>query len=225
MRLVFVRHGEPDYAHDCLTPLGILQAQAAAERLREEEIVRIFTSPQGRARQTAEAASEVLGIEPEVLEFMHEISWGSADGEEIFADGHPWHVADELVRTGWDLTEKNWREHPFYRNNRAAEAVRLVEEGTDRWLASLGYVREGAYYRCVRDDDAQTTVALFSHGGSSSAAMGHILNLTFPYTCAAFHLPFTGITVIRLDRHPGSLSAPCLELAGDGRHIRNVRLP
>ena len=36
MRIVFVRHGEPDYEHDCLTPLGRLQARAAAERLREE---------------------------------------------------------------------------------------------------------------------------------------------------------------------------------------------
>ena len=31
MRIVFVRHGEPDYEHDCLTETGRLQAQAAAE--------------------------------------------------------------------------------------------------------------------------------------------------------------------------------------------------
>ena len=26
MRIIFVRHGEPDYAHDCLTDMGKLQA-------------------------------------------------------------------------------------------------------------------------------------------------------------------------------------------------------
>ena len=33
MRIVFVRHGEPDYGNDCLTPAGRIQALAAAERL------------------------------------------------------------------------------------------------------------------------------------------------------------------------------------------------
>ncbi|MBR5680592.1 MAG: histidine phosphatase family protein [Clostridia bacterium] len=225
MRIVFVRHGEPDYAHDCLTPLGELQAKAAAERLREEGIGAIYTSPQGRARQTADAAAEVLGLIPQTLDFMHELHWGSADGEETYADGHPWHIADELVNTGQDLTDPDWPAHLYYRHNRVVESVRIVEEGIDGWLASLGYVREGLYYRNTRPDEEQFTVALFSHGGSSSAAMGHLMNISFPYMCAVFHLPFTGITTLRFDRHPGSLTAPVLELAGDGRHIRGVALP
>ena len=31
MRIIFVRHGHPNYELDCLTPLGKLQAQAVAE--------------------------------------------------------------------------------------------------------------------------------------------------------------------------------------------------
>ncbi|MBQ3708219.1 MAG: histidine phosphatase family protein [Clostridia bacterium] len=225
MRIVFVRHGEPDYEHDCLTPLGVLQADAAAKRLCEEGIGAIYTSPQGRARQTADAAAKVLGLTPVVLDFMHELHWSSADGREIFLGGHPWKIADEMVRAGDDLLDANWRAHPYYAGSRVIESVRIVEEGIDGWLASLGYVREGRYYRNTRPDDEQFTVALFSHGGSSSAAMGHLLNLAFPYMCSVFHLPFTGITTLRFDRHPGSLSAPVLELAGDGRHIRGVTLP
>ena len=38
MRFIFVRHGEPDYAHDCLTDTGRVQAAAAAERLAGEGI-------------------------------------------------------------------------------------------------------------------------------------------------------------------------------------------
>ena len=30
MRIIFIRHGEPDYAHDCLTERGRAQAEAAA---------------------------------------------------------------------------------------------------------------------------------------------------------------------------------------------------
>ena len=41
MRIVFVRHGEPDYEHDCLTPAGREQALAVAERLKEDGIEEI----------------------------------------------------------------------------------------------------------------------------------------------------------------------------------------
>ena len=53
--------------------------------------------------------------------------------------------------------------------------------------------------------------------------MAHILNLPFPYACALLHLEFTGITILRLDRHPGMQTLPCLELANDGRHIRGAQ--
>ena len=38
MRIIFVRHGEPDYEKDCLTETGKLQAEAAARRLEREGI-------------------------------------------------------------------------------------------------------------------------------------------------------------------------------------------
>ena len=76
------------------------------------------------------------------------------------------------------------------------------------------------YYRHTKEEESHRTIALFSHGGSSAAAMGHILNIPFPYMCALFHLEFTGITTIRFDRHEGPCTLPCLELGNDGRHIK-----
>ncbi|QUA52342.1 histidine phosphatase family protein [Aristaeella lactis] len=223
MRIVFVRHGEPDYTHDCLTEQGKLQALAAAERLREEGIEEIFSSPLGRAAETAAATAELLKLPVKTLDYMRELHWGSTDGTPLPSDGHPWDLADLLAGDGWDLTNPGWREHPYFRNNRVTENVDMVAQRTDEWLLSLGYERNGAFYRCVRPDDRQKTVALFSHGGSSAAAMGHILNLPFPYACGLFHLEFTGITIIRLDRNPGQQRLPCLELANDGRHINGTR--
>lgn len=223
MRIVYVRHGEPDYERDCLTERGRQQARAAAERLREEGIEEIYSSPLGRAAETAAAASGVLGLPVKTLDFMRELHWGSTDGTPVPADGHPWDLADMLAAEGWDLTDPRWRDHPYFSHNAVTAEADRVAGMTDEWLRSLGYERSGAYYRCVRPDNTQKTVALFSHGGSSAAAMAHILNLTFPYACGLFHLEFTGITVIRLDRNPGKQALPCLELANDGRHIRGVR--
>ena len=43
MRIIFVRHGHPDYKNDCLTEVGHLHAEAASERLKGESIQRIFS--------------------------------------------------------------------------------------------------------------------------------------------------------------------------------------
>lgn len=224
MRIVFVRHGEPNYELDCLTPLGRKQAKAAAERLREEEIEEIYSSPFGRAKETAQAASDALGIRPiKVLDFMHELYWGSVEGTPTFANGHPWDIADALARQGWDLTRTDWPEHPYFSNNQVTASAAYVARETDAWLETLGYVREGAYYRCAREDDEQHTVALFCHGGSSAAALAHIFNLPFPYMCGTLHLPFTSLSIVRFTSVPGDKTLPVMELIGDGRHIEGIK--
>ncbi len=223
MRIVFVRHGEPDYVHDCLTDVGKVQADAAALRLQDEGIEEIWSSPLGRAYETAQAASKVLGLPVKTLDFMPELDWGSMDDNPIFADGHPWDIADEMARQGIDLNSPDWRESSFFRTNRVLESIDRVEQGIDEWLAEFGYIREGAYYNHTHEEKEHHTIALFSHGGSSCAALGHILNLPFPYTCGLLHFEFTGITVVRMDRKAGPGTLPCLELANDGRHILEGR--
>ena len=71
-------------------------------------------------------------------------------------------------------------------------------------------------------EEKHGTVALFSHGGSSAAALGHILDLPFPYACGLFHIEFTGITIVRMDWRAGHCTLPCLELANDGGHLRGI---
>ena len=221
MRIVFVRHGEPDYARDCLTELGRIQAEKAAQRLLGEGIGEIYASPLGRARETAQAAAEVLGLPVKTLDFMEEVCWGSADGEALYAGGHPWAIADEMARQGMELNRPDWRDAPWFRTNRVVECVDRVERGIDEWLAGFGYLREGKHYRHAEEETQHNTVALFSHGGSSCAAMGHILGLPFPYAIALLHLDFTGITVVRLDSRAGIGAIPQLKCSNDTAHLRD----
>ena len=155
MRIVFVRHGEPDYAHDCLTERGRIQAKLAAERLREEWIEEIWSSPLGRARETAAETSAVLGLPVQTLDFMEEVTWGSADGAELFAGGHPWAIADEMARQGIELNRPDWRDSPYFRTNRVLDCIDRVEAGIDGWLAGYGYVREGACYQHAAEEKQQ----------------------------------------------------------------------
>jgi len=217
VRLLFVRHGEPDYEHDCLTPEGHRQARAAAGRLREENISQLFSSPFGRAKETAAYTSEALGLPVTVLDFMHELYWGSRDGARIFAGGHPWNIADAMAREGWDLSRQDWREHPYFSNNTVTAGADFVGAEIDAWLGGFGIRREGRYYRSEQRNDE--TVAVFCHGGSSAAALGHILDITFPHACALFHLDFTGITAVRFPKPGAGIALPTLALCNDARHI------
>ena len=127
-----------------------------------------------------------------------------------------------MARQGINLNSLDWRDQPYFKTNIILDCVDRIERGIDEWLAGYGYIRDGVYYRHTVEEERHKTVVLFSHGGSSCAAMGHILNLPFPYMCAVFHLEFTGITVIRLDKSSGTVTSPILELANDAAHLQNM---
>ena len=88
MRLILVRHGEPDYERDCLTEKGSRQAEIVAGRLLKEGIEEIYSSPLGRARQTAQPFAEASGIgDVRILDFMREIRYGREDA--LYQSGNP----------------------------------------------------------------------------------------------------------------------------------------
>ena len=91
MLLYIIRHGEPYYEIDTLTERGKLQAEAVGKRMVDAKIDRIFSSPMGRAMETAEPACRLLGLEKHIEDWTHEI------GEErmtLFPDGVKKSVTD-----------------------------------------------------------------------------------------------------------------------------------
>lgn len=219
MKIILVRHGHPDYVNDCLTPLGHEQAAKAALRLKNEGIEKIYSSPFGRAYETALHTAELLSQDVTKLEFMREIKWGSSDGEEIYHDGHPWDTSLYAVSLGYSLMDESWTKNkPFCNNIVFSETERVARE-SDEWLETIGYKREGDNYRVI-GDETNKTIALFSHGGSSSALLSRLLNLPFFYLCRAICPDFTSITVLSLSDEKGTLTTPMIELANDSRHIK-----
>ena len=220
MKMIFVRHGHPDYEHDCLTQLGHEQAAKAALRLKDEGIQQIFSSPFGRAYETALHTARMVSQDVTKLDFMREIRWGSSDGKEVYANGHPWDTSLYAVSLGHSLMDESWTRLAPFSNNIVFSELERVAQQADAWLETLGYRREGTNYRVV-GEDTDRTIALFSHGGSSSALFAHLLNLPFFYLCRALCPDFTSITVLSLSDIKGSLTAPMIELANDSRHIRS----
>jgi probable phosphoglycerate mutase len=98
MRAFLVRHGEsvsnaargavslPDEEGDCLTERGWEQAHEVGRSLREAGVTDLVSSPMRRARETASAIGEELGLEPEVDEQIYELrespGYGTLPAEE-----------------------------------------------------------------------------------------------------------------------------------------------
>ncbi len=226
MRIILVRHGDPNYEKDCLTELGHKQAKVAAQRLLKEGIDEVYSSPHGRAKQTAGYFLEASGIKDcQILDFIREIRFGTE--EELYNNKwNPWLGVQALIREGKDLQSADWREYPVFKDNLATVDADKIGDETDKWLAGLGYVREGLYYRNTSSAGGgkEKTIAIFCHGGACAAFLARVLNQQFPYLCGALlHFPHTTITVLKFDDTPGVLTLPIIELMNDSRHLREVK--
>lgn len=215
MRILFIRHGEPNYAADCLTEAGRMQAAACARRLRGEGIREIYTSPCGRAQETAEYTAALLHLPVTILDFMQEIRWG---GPGIPHEGHPWTLGDLMLAEGFDFAREDWRQHPYFKENAATACCDAIAPEFDAFLERHGFRHEGRRFRCM--DGADKTIALFSHGGSGACVLGHLLNLPFPYVCSAMPYDFTSIITLDFPVAEGQYVFPRLDLFNDCAHYK-----
>ncbi len=216
MRFLMIRHGEPDYALDCLTDTGKRQAAAAAERLAGEGISAIYASTNGRAMETAGFTAALLRLPVVPLEYMREITWG---GEGIPDNGHPWTLADRMIdREGYDFYTSDWRKHPYFASNQALKLYDTIAGNIDTLLLKHGYRHEKGRFLCKTD--RQETVALFSHGGSGACILSHLLSLPFPYVAAVLQFDFTSVTMLDFPVRPGQWVHPLMALFNDAAHIR-----
>jgi broad specificity phosphatase PhoE len=99
-RLVLCRHAEPDGAFRgrcygrldvSLSPRGLRQANALAERLASLPLVAVYSSPARRARETADAVASAHGLASIEHSALQELDFGDLEGlpyEEIAAR-HP----------------------------------------------------------------------------------------------------------------------------------------
>jgi broad specificity phosphatase PhoE len=97
MKILLIRHAEPDYPNNTITAAGHLEAQALASYLQQIGINRIYSSPINRAVLTMKYTADRLGIEPGIEQWTRELSWQASDekgGGPIAA----WNIPGETVR-------------------------------------------------------------------------------------------------------------------------------
>lgn len=202
MKLLIIRHADPDYTIDSLTSVGWREAGLLSERLAKLDVAAFYVSPLGRAKDTASLTLKKLGREavecPWLQEFPPHISRPDKDKKTI----------------AWDWLPADWTKDPRYFDKDAWYTTEVMSEGQvgaeyhrviagfDKLLSTHGYEREGAYYRADRGNS--DTIILFCHFGLECVLLSHLLNvspmLLWHGMCAA---PSSVTTLVTEERRKG----------------------
>ena len=75
MKILIVRHGDPNYEIDGLTEKGQREAELLSQRLAKEKDPLFYCSVLGRARLTLAPTLEKLGKTAEYFEWLREFSY------------------------------------------------------------------------------------------------------------------------------------------------------
>ena len=237
MRLLFIRHGDPDYENDTLTPKGHREAKLLSDIISDFHIDEVYESPLGRARDTAAYSCKVLGITPKTLDWLMEFP---AEADPNISEDVRRAYANELIRsevTGeynkhivWDILPSYYMNHPelFDRNQwrdceliKATNMIPLYDNVVgefEKLIASYGYERSGMAFKVRESNDK--TIAFFCHFGLSSLLLSYLWN-TSPFVIWQFgaFAPTSVTEVVTEEREKGIATFRTLRV-GDITHLR-----
>ncbi|MDD3242168.1 MAG: histidine phosphatase family protein [Eubacteriales bacterium] len=226
MKLYIIRHGDPNYEKDCLTPLGKRQAEALARRFAVNPLDRIYASPLGRAQETARPTCEVLKKEMTILDWTSEAL--AYDQLGIRRDGRSrWRFAQQetnyknnnSIRLYDDWTQA----HEDFAGDSVKEGIARIADASDAFLKELGYEREGCVYRIL--NPSQEAVGVFCHQGFGLTWLAHLMQIPPHIVWATFDLSHSSVTLFEFKNYDNGLTTPkCLQLS-DLSHIFADGLP
>lgn len=178
MRILIVRHGDPDYERDTLTEKGHREAALLAEKLKKEKIDYFYSSPLGRAKDTCSYVLKAHGRERDVVikdwlrEFCSPLTLPSGRERDVAWDMLP----NEWVNEKQMYDYQDWYKQDFYRAVDMESAYKRVTDGLDDLIASHGYVREGNLYKTKKGNT--DTIAFFCHFGLEMVLLSRLCDIS-----------------------------------------------
>ncbi len=229
MLIYYVRHADPVYDPDSLTPLGERQAEAVARRLALNDVDEIYSSPSVRAMQTAKPLSEILKKPITTLDWCDEaLAW-----EEFTVtndDGSKnWMFWDHKIRD--KFTEKaildlrnDWYKDPFF-DEKIGEGVNRVNTALDAFLSGFGYVhnREKGVYEVKKQSHKR--IAIFAHQGFSMVFFSSILDIPYPVYSTHFDISHSCVSAIHFPDSSLNEVVPKLLYHSNDSHLYKANLP
>ncbi len=229
MLFFYVRHGDPTYSPDALTPLGRRQAEAVGRRLARFGLDRIYASTSTRAIQTAEPASEMLKLPIEQLDWCNEghvwmdYAIKIGEGHRTWCFQYP-EIHKIFTEPAVQELGQQWYTDPRLAPYDFGKGEERVHRESDAFFASLGYQRVGksGVYQVTKSNSER--VAMFAHHGFGVAFMAHLLHIPYPTFVTHFDISHSNLTVIDFVERDGFAVPKVLTWSSDG-HLYAENLP
>ena len=203
MRILIIRHGDPDYEHDSLTEKGFREVNLLADRLEKESISRIYCSPLGRARATAEPTCRRLGLEPIVYDWLREFPCPPVRVDGVDVPVCVWNQPPAFWSSIPENFERdNWRQSPTIRGTGIPERYDLICASFDAVIAEHGFVRDGMLYHIKPGYENSTeTIAFFCHLGLGNCLLSHIAGFSLLQWWHTVFLPTSSVSTVFMEKH------------------------
>jgi probable phosphoglycerate mutase len=217
MKLLLIRHGDPDYMNDTLTARGWHEAELLADRISKLEVAAFYASPLGRARETASVTLKKIDREAAVLPWLREFHAPVID-EKTGAPHLPW----DWLPADWtavpEYYDKDlWHTSPVMRAGNVGAEAGNVCAGIDALLKNHGYERDGLLYRAVRPN--MDTVALFCHFGVTCVILSHLLGVSPLVLWQGFCAAPTSVTTVVTEERRKGVTCFRVSALGDVSHL------
>jgi len=228
MLIYLVRHGIPNYLTDSLTPDGRLQAEAVGKRLAKAGLDEIYSSPLGRARQTAEPTAKALGLKINIEKWMSESiasrHFGGIDENGKSVTWAFWQ-SEKLIGKNESYEDRDSFSHGYYKNDALArEGAKELSAASDEFLCRLGFRRTGVgngYETLVKNSKK---IGIFAHQGFGLHWLAYLTNIPYHVFTATFDISHTGVSIIQFDEKR-SVTYPKVLTLSDLSHIYEEGLP
>ncbi len=218
MKLLIIRHGDPDYSIDSLTEKGWKEAEYLSQKLTKLDIKAFYVSPLGRAKDTASCTLKKLGRTAVEHQWLREFQASIRRPDRPQRQSILW----DWLPQDWTTEEKyycydKWMDTQVMQEGKIKEEYDWVTAGFDKLLAEHGYVRDGHYYKVERAN--HDTLVFFCHFGVECVLLSHLLNISpmqlWHGMCAA---PSSVTTVVTEERRKG-IAAFRMSSFGDISHL------
>ncbi|HHT94084.1 MAG TPA: histidine phosphatase family protein [Clostridia bacterium] len=232
MKLLIIRHGDPDYKNDTLTPKGWIEADLLSKRLEKINISKIYCSPLGRAKDTAKATLKIKNMDMEILDWLQEFPLPvkpdyEKEGLPVHHNGcHcPWDITPQYWDKYKDVFFSNdWMSHSVYKDSGIYEYYTKVGNELDKLLEKYGYIRKGQLYDVTEKARDDETIVFFCHMGLGLTLVSCLTRIPIPQIWHGFQLMPTSVTVVEMQRTPQLHDAAIARIVqmGDLSHLYNM---
>jgi broad specificity phosphatase PhoE len=239
MRLIFIRHGDPDYTIDSLTKKGVHEAELLSKRVAKWHKADFFVSPLGRAEKTAEIAMKDTGRTAETCPWLQEFYYPIVDP----ATGRK-HIPWDWLPSFFTAPENRqlcdtdtWMHSPVMESGNIAEQYNEVCRGIDEILARYGYVRTGGVYttdgtHCQKGELNTSTdtykqpyddrvLVFFCHLGVMFTILSHLLTISPVQLWQGFFVAPSSVTVLGAEERIPGTAAFRVQVLGDTQHLHD----